>query len=351
MTPLLGRYAPVALLVLLVTLLHYNTGMHLHSAHGIYRRLYYFPIILAAFRGGWPAGLVTALACIAAYLPHAMGHVGHDPGTPLEKTLEMILYVAVGLVCGLLVTRRERILGELERTLVEKSRMEAEMLRQARMAAVGRLSAGLAHEIRNPLASIKGAAEILSDDAAPGDPKARLLKILKVEALRLNDVLTRFLEFARPADRHPRRFDAAAEAREVVELLRHRNDATRWTGPDAGAPACHLTGDREQIRQLLLNLALNAGEAAGDGGAVAVDVRNRGGAVELVVEDDGPGFSPESLQNLGTPFFTTKDHGTGLGLAIGLRIVEDHGGSLRAEPREPRGARVTVTLPRGGEES
>lgn len=347
----LRRYALVAFLVALVTLLHYNTAMHLHNAHGIYRRLYYFPIILAAFRGGWQGGLITALACIAAYLPHAMGRVGHDPGTPLEKNLEMMLYVAVGLVCGVLVTRRERTLAELGRTLEEKSRMEAELMRQTRMAAVGRLSAGLAHEIRNPLASIKGAAEILSDDAPAADPKVRLLNILKVEAVRLNDVLTRFLDFARPADRHPRRFDAAAEAREVVELLRHRNDATAWSAPTPDAGPITMTGDREQVRQLLLNLALNAGAAAGEGGSVAVRVRAHGPTVELTVEDDGPGFSEESLQNLGTPFFTTKDEGTGLGLAICHRIVEDHGGTLSVESATPHGARVTARLPRGGEEA
>jgi len=347
----LRRYASVAALVLLVTLLHYNTSMHLHAAHGIYRRLYYFPIILAAFRGGWRGGLITALASIAAYLPHSMGHVGHDPGTPLEKALEMVLYVAVGLVCGLLVTRRERTLAELGRTLHEKSRMEAELVRQARMAAVGRLSAGLAHEIRNPLASIQGAAEILSDDAAPQDPKARLLNILKLEAVRLNEVLTRFLHFARPVDRDPRRFDLAAEVRDVVELLRHRQTGTTWSGPGPDGPACELVGDREQVRQLLLNLALNAGEATGEGGAVAMAAVRRGDAVELTVDDDGPGFSDESLRNLGTPFFTTKEQGTGLGLAICQRIVDDHGGSLRVETRQPRGARVVVTLPRGGGES
>jgi len=340
------RWAPVATLVVLVSLLHYNTSMHLHAAHGIYRRLYYFPIILAAFRGGWQGGLVTALVCIAAYLPHSMGHVGHDPGTPLEKSLEMMLYVAVGLVCGLLVTRRERTLAELGRTLREKSRMETELVRQARLAAVGRLSAGLAHEIRNPLASIQGAAEILSDDAQPDDPKARLLNILRVEAGRLNDVLTRFLHFARPTDRDPRRFDVAAEVRDVAELLRHRWSSIDWSGPSADDAPVSMVGDREQIRQLLLNLALNAAEAAGDGGAVAMSAAAGAESIALTVTDDGPGFSPESLQNLGTPFFTTKEQGTGLGLAICQRIVDDHGGRLGVESREPRGARVTVTLPR-----
>jgi len=352
MLPMMRRYAPVALLVLLVTLLHYNTSMHLHGAHGIYRRLYYFPIIIAAFRGGWSAGLATALISCALYIPHAMGRVGHDPGSTLEKSLEMGLYVAVGLVCGLLVTRRDRTLDQLEETasrlsdtLEEKSRMEAELLRQARLAAVGRLSAGLAHEIRNPLASIKGAAEILADDASETDPKARLLRILKVEAVRLNDVLTRFLAFARPSDHHPERFDAMTEVQDVIELLRHRSAGVTLHGPDPGSPACVLEGDREQIRQLLINLILNGAEAAGEGGTVTVNLARVAGALVWTIDDDGPGFNSESLRNLGTPFFTTKEAGSGLGLAICLRIVEDHGGTLRVDESRTHGTRVVVELP------
>ncbi len=351
---LLRRYAPVALLVLLVTLMHYNTAMHLHGAHGIYRRLYYFPIILAAFRGGWVGGLMTALLSCVVYFPHAIGKIGHDPGSELEKSLEMGLYVAVGLVCGILVTRRDRTLVQLEQTAVrlsdtleEKQNMETELLRQARLAAVGRLSAGLAHEIRNPLASIKGAAEILADDADEQDPKAKLLRILKVEAVRLNEVLTRFLAFARPSDHHRERFDASVETHEVVELLRHRSKGTVLTGPELGSPACHLHGDREQFRQLLINLVLNGIEAAGEGGTVAVRVYTRSDAVVCEVEDDGPGFSPESLNNLGTPFYTTKDDGTGLGLAICHRIIEDHGGTLRVDQERSHGSRVVVELPSG----
>jgi signal transduction histidine kinase len=342
------RYWLVALLVMIVTALHYVTAVHWHAAHGIYRRLYYFPIILAAFRGGWPAGLTTSLVVGALYLPHALGEVGHDPGSPLEKGLEMALYVAVGLVCGVLVTRQQRILRRLAETLAEKHRMETQLLRQARLAAVGRLSAGLAHEIRNPLASLKGAAEILADDRAPDDPRARMLGIIRTEAARLNDVLTRFLDFARPADREPRRCDLAAEARNVVELMRHRRGAADILGPSPQDPPAELLGDREQLRQLLVNLILNGVEAAGEGGRVEVAVSADGDRVRCVVADDGPGFDPDALRQLGTPFFTTKPEGTGLGLAASVRIAEDHGGALTVDESAARGARVVVDLPRAG---
>ena len=101
----LDRYGLIAAMVLIITLLHYNTTMHIHEAHGIYRRLYYFPIILAGFRGGTRGGLLAALLVCALYIPHAFGLIGFDPAYTLEKILEMVLYVAIGLLTGVLTGR------------------------------------------------------------------------------------------------------------------------------------------------------------------------------------------------------------------------------------------------------
>ena len=344
------RYLLISLMVVVVTLLHYQTSFHLHGLHGIYRRLYYFPIIFAAFLGGWRAGLATAALVCALYAPHAFGLIGRDPAPALEKILEMALYLAVGLVTGVLVSREARARADLqdtalglERALREKAAMEAQLVRSARLAAVGQLAAGLAHEIRNPLASIQGAAEVLADDFVAPHPKRRLLDVMMTETGRLNGVLGRFLEFARPrlGSREP--VDLAAEASSVLELARHRPDAPRFAGPVA--EALHVPGDREQLRQLLLNLTLNAAEAAGPGGNVVVSLARERARAILIVEDDGPGFTQEALDNFGAPFFTTKPAGTGLGLAICHRIAEDHGGRIGAVNREEGGARVRVELP------
>ena len=259
------RYRAPLLLVALVTLLHYNTAIHIHAAHGIYRRLYYFPIILAAFRGGKTGGLGAALLVIALYIPHAMGLIGFDPANPVEKTLEMVLYLAVGLLSGILVARinaardgMARTAADLQAALDEKTAMEAELVRSARLAAVGRLSAGLAHEIRNPLASIKGSAEVISDDYPPDHPKSRMLSILLEETNRLNQVLTRFLTFARTEPGRAQTMDLVAEAREVAELTAHQEAAAAISvsGPPSGFG--RVLANREQIRQVLLNLVLNA---------------------------------------------------------------------------------------------
>lgn len=346
------RYGLVALMVLVITLMHYNTAMHIHAAHGIYRRLYYFPIIVAAFRGGRRAGWWTAVAVCLLYTPHAFGLIGFDPGSTLEKVLEMLLYLAVGLVTGVLEDRERRARDQLHRTLDERERLQAELVRSERLAAVGQLSAGLAHEIRNPLASIKGAAEILgATPAVAADPgRARMLVVLKEESARLNQVLTRFLGYARPAAESLERFDLGDELYRLGDLLAHRPAAPRMA-VEVPPQAHACDGDLAQIRQLLLNLGLNAAEAAGPApaGAVRLVIARCGRDWQITIDDNGPGFADDALRNLGTPFFTTRSGGTGLGLATSLRVARDHGGDVTVDRNDQGGARVLVRLPAAAE--
>ncbi|MDX2472943.1 MAG: ATP-binding protein [Candidatus Krumholzibacteria bacterium] len=359
----LRKYGLALAMILVISALHYLTphgGGHEHAGHtgsppwwanlhGIYRRLYYFPIILAAFRGGPRGGELAALLVIALYIPHATGRIGHDPGSPTEKFLEMGLYLAVGMVTGILVGRinaaRIRLQAtaeDLQAALDEKTVMEAELVRSARLAAVGRLSAGLAHEIRNPLASIQGSAEVLGDDYPPEHPKGGMFRIMLEETARLNQVLTRFLAYARsePGDRAP--FDLGAEAQAVQQLLALQPDtpALQISGPTD----LKAIGDPEQIRQVLLNLALNAAAAAGPEGEVELVLERTGNFAQCRVLDSGPGFSAEAVENFGTPFFSTKHEGTGLGLATSLRIAEDLGGTLQIDPDQTAGGSIVLTL-------
>lgn len=344
-----SRYRLVILLIALISFMHYNTAIHISALHQIYRRLYYFPIILAAFRGGYRGGLFASLLVVALYVPHAMGWIGFDSGTPVEKNLEMVLYLAVGVLTGTLVDRINRTALNLQLALKEKERVEAELVRSARLAAVGRLSAGLAHEIRNPLASIQGSAEVLGDDFPADHPKAGLLRILLQETRRLNQVLTRFLAFARTEPGETSPFDLAAEVRAVGDLLAHRPDAPRIILDMPADASLTASGNVEQARQVILNLGLNAVQAAGPGGAVTLAVDETDEQARCIVTDTGAGFTSEALENFGTPFYSTHNDGTGLGLATSLRLAEDMGGSLEAAPG-PRG-RVVFTLPRPQEAS
>jgi two-component system, NtrC family, sensor histidine kinase HydH len=346
------QYRTPLLLVALVTMLHYNTAIHIHAAHGIYRRLYYFPIILAAFRGGTRGGLGASVLVIALYIPHAMGLIGFDPANPVEKTLEMVLYVAVGLLSGILVSRINAARDGLAKTatdlqvaLDEKTAMEDELVRSTRLAAVGRLSAGLAHEIRNPLASIKGSAEVISDDYPADHPKGRMLTILLEEANRLNQVLTRFLTFARTEPGRAHQVDLVEEVRAVVELTVHQEGAAALAVADPPAGFGPVLANQEQLRQVLLNLVLNASAAAGPDGAVTIEFAFVDRRPACLIQDNGPGFTTEAIAQFGSPFFSTREGGTGLGLATSLRIVEDFGGTLSVDPDYNSGARVILTLP------
>jgi signal transduction histidine kinase len=340
----------VYLAIAVVSILHYVAPEHAHQLHDIYRRLYYLPIIVAAFQNGWLGGLIAAAVVCAAYAPHAFGHISHDPATPTQKVLEMALYFAVGLTTGSLVSRLKRTQTELRTSLEHLRSAEDELVRTARLAAVGHLSAGLAHEIRNPLASIKGSAELLADDFPAEHPKRTLLRALVDESVRLNNVLTRFLAFARPRPLEAQLFDLQPEIDVIVALFQSGDAAktVRVFVEPCKVPA-RVRGDREQLRQVLLNVLLNAAQAAGSGGVVQLSCDAMGGVFRIRVRDSGPGFTQEALDNAFTPFFTTKNEGTGLGLALSHRIIDSHGGKIRLSNRPEGGGLVEIEIPLGGE--
>jgi len=339
-----GVYAAIAL----ISILHYVAPVHAYQLHDIYRRLYYLPIILASFSHGLAGGAIAAAVVCLAYIPHAFGHISHDPASDTQKILEMVLYFAVGITTGSLVSRRKRTQRQLETSLQQLRSAEDQLVSSAKLAAVGQLSAGLAHEIRNPLASIKGSAEILADDFPAGHPKRRLLDVLIEESVRLNDVLSRFLAFARPRPIERRTIEIDGEIAAVVDLLEGQKEgrAVRFELPAPAGPAVRVRGDRDQIRQVLLNVLLNACQAVGDAGRIRIDRFTDGSRCRIVIRDSGPGFSREAVQNAFTPFFTTKERGIGLGLAVSHRIIELHGGRIRiGNDEDGGGGRVEIELP------
>ncbi len=367
---LIRQYWLVLLLIGLVSTLHYITphgshGQHGEHAghvmqssatfdwnaafHGIYRRLYYFPIILAAFRGGRRGGLGAALLVVTIYLPHAFAKewgldkvVMADPGMLAEKILEILLYLTMGLVAGQLAERLNLTSRNLQQTLDEKIAVENELVRSARLAAVGRLSAGLAHEIRNPLASIQGAAEVLADDFPAENPKRNLLDILLQETGRLNQVLSRFLDFARAKPGEQETVDLVQEVNSVIELMANQKDIPPLK--TKLPPQCLVLGNGEQVRQILVNLILNAAAMSPGDSPVLITVETKGDSGRVMVIDQGPGFSDEAMENFGTPFFSTRHGGTGLGLATSLRTAENMNGSLGVADDLSMGTCVVLSL-------
>jgi two-component system sensor histidine kinase PilS (NtrC family) len=238
--------------------------------------------------------------------------------------------------------------------LTEVHEMRERVRKADRLAAIGELSAGIAHELRNPLASISGSIEVLAGDLELSDEHAVLMELITRESDRLDRIISDFLEFARLRYPSKRPVEVDTVIEEVLTLLRHnptkssqvRVELTRH----GSIPA--IRADDEQIRQVFTNLAVNSCEAMVDGGTLEVEVRQAADAgVAVAFRDTGPGIDEEFVARLFEPFFTTKDGGTGLGLAIANKIVMAHGGTVEFHNREGGGAEFLITLPVGRVES
>jgi two-component system sensor histidine kinase PilS (NtrC family) len=219
------------------------------------------------------------------------------------------------------------------------------------LAAVGELAAGIAHEIRNPLASISGSVQVLSNELNVGSAERRLMEIIVSESQRLSKTIEDFLRFVRPQERRVAVFDVAMTVTEVMDLFRLSNEVSdvHQISIDVSPPTSMLSGDRDQIRQIVYNVAKNAVRAMSRGGKLTVVGREDEAWYTIRFVDTGQGMSQEQLARLFTPFSTAFDGGTGLGMAIVRRIVQDHGGTIDAESRPGEGTTVTVLLPRRAE--
>jgi signal transduction histidine kinase len=220
------------------------------------------------------------------------------------------------------------------------------------------MAAGLAHEIKNPLGAIKGAAQLLGDARSAehlGPSEREFLGIILEEVERLDRVVGSVLDYARPSKGDVGAIDANAVVRGTLKLLASDRAEVSDAHMDLEPDLPRVRADAEQLRQVLINLIRNASQAMGLGGTVYVSTRKReerhpGGrepttSVEIAVRDEGPGIAPQVMKNLFVPFVTTKDRGTGLGLAISQRVVAEIGGRIDVATRPGLGSTFTVILP------
>jgi two-component system, NtrC family, sensor histidine kinase HydH len=345
-------------LILLVSGLHYLTSAIHAPFHDIYRRLYYLPIVLGGIWFGLRGGLFTAASVSLLYLPHAMLQLVPFHGNLLEQVLELLIYHVVGGVTGLLSQRErkqqqlyrqtaerlERSYAQLRHQADELIAAEMELRRKERLSTLGEMSAGLAHEIRNPLGSIRLAAEVVTEGLTEDDRRYEFGQILQKEGQRLNNVLEEFLGVIR------------APVEETEDALLHDllGQLKLQLSYDAAQRGIAIAVDADEIRvhlvsaplkQALLNLGQNALQAMSGGGTLTLTAQQTEDQIEIQVTDTGEGIAADDLEQIFTPFYTTRDEGTGLGLAIAQRLIQGLGGNLSVDSRLGIGTSFKVRLP------
>jgi two-component system sensor histidine kinase PilS (NtrC family) len=227
------------------------------------------------------------------------------------------------------------------RALEETSR------RQDRLAAIGRMAASIAHEIRNPLAAMRGSIQMLRADMQGDSSETELMEIILRESDRLNRIISDFLSYARPRSIIQSKIDVGELLRQTFTLLRHSSEVNERQILNEGVPArpILINADSEQLRQVFWNLARNALQAMPSGGVLQAGLqKNSNDRLLITFSDTGRGMSPEQVEHLFEPFSSTTG-GTGLGLSIVYQIIRDHGGTINVRSREGQGTTITIELP------
>ena len=258
------------------------------------------------------------------------------------------------MLCAAGVVMAATVLAQFWFRRYQRSRklLQEVTARKEKLAALGHLAAGVAHEIRNPLSSIKGLAKYFAERTPPDGEAHQLAQVMAKEADRLNRVVSELLELVRPAHLKYQSVDLNEVITHSLQLVSQDAASRAITLQFTAQPALsRIQADPDRLKQVLLNLYLNAIHAIGRDGVITVSVRECGdGRVKVSVADSGKGMTAEQLQAIFTPYFTTKADGTGLGLAVVQNIVEQHGGTIHAESSPGKGALFTLYLPVNGQQ-
>src|SRR5574338_20715 len=347
------RISAVTLSIAGISALHYWTAHVQPMWHGIYQHLYYVPIILAAYWYGVTGGLAAATLTAVLYVPHITTWT-HEQSFLASQFTGLVVFYVTAVIVGILSTRQQRLLRQYRDTAASLQQANKDLRtsfeqlqRSERLASLGEIAAGLAHEVKNPLSAIKGAIEIVQGRATPASPESEFAAIAVRELARIESLLGDFLAYARP--REPQRSLVSIRALlervfPVLAPVAQHADVNLEVGDVAGPLTVNV--DAEQVSQVFFNLILNAIQASKRGGCVRVEVQQAHDVVRVNVVDNGAGIPAHVAARIFEPFFTTKAGGTGLGLPIAHRIIAAHGGSITlTSPGSGAGATFRLTLP------
>ncbi|MDA8442602.1 MAG: ATP-binding protein [Peptococcaceae bacterium] len=351
----------IFLFIIVLTYIHYTSYQYAVDYHILLQFGYYIPVIYAAMRFGPSGGIASGLVITILFLPHLAHFRTISLAAWYTQWVEIILINVIGWLTGFLirqerqVTRRYRhalavqsdLVEQLKREGEQRERLEQEVRRAERLTALGHLSAGLAHEIRNPLGVIQVTAQLLTRERPQDEVVGEYCRVLQEEGGRLNRMVSQFLDFARPKEpiRQRMALKRVVEEGTALAIPLLRQSKIRFEQNLGGVGEQVVEVDFDQMKQVMLNVLINAIEAQGQDGVITLEGHQAPGFVGLVVSDQGPGIPVDILPYVFDPFFTTKDKGAGLGLSVVHGIITQHGGKISLVNNTAGGIRVEILLP------
>jgi signal transduction histidine kinase len=323
-----------------------------HSIDSYYSSIFLIPVVSAATTFELGAVILVTLIAILAYFSFLLPvFVNYDQLPPDQIDVMALRSAFFAIVAFLVYDQAKAKRDEMKRTqeaAASLAESRASLRRSERLAALGQLTAGLAHELRNPLGTIKASAEMLSKNLTKGRPEvlAEMTGYIGTEVTRMNGLITSFLDFARPLQIHPARADFQAVLDDAVqqqsELAKNRD--VKVIKRIEGGPV-EFAFDSDLLKIALTNLVQNAIQASARGQQVEIRAMARDQNLIVLVSDHGEGIQPQHLESIFNPFFTTKPQGVGLGLPIVSKIVDEHQGRLQVFSEPGKGTTFEMTLP------
>lgn len=341
---LLTTVAIIVIATVLVSYFHYAVPKHYSVIHISHYYAYYLIVIYAAFKFGFAGGLVVSAIISVIYSPRAYIFLFNFdfPHHILPSMVQVSMLYAVGGLAGFLSSKLIREKSKVEKYSSEMLELEKQLAHDNRLRVMGQLSAGIAHEIRNPLASIKTGVSLIES----GKGTEQVIKILQTEIDRLNAFVNKFLQYARMDTNEHESFDLnnfCKELNDFLQLAASKSDIGLTF--EILSKRDKIYGDKNALKQAVLNIVINSIEEleGKEGGLVRVKVFDNDSMVEFTISDNGQGISSAQIEKIFEPFFTTKDSGTGLGLAIAMKIAQQHDGDITASSQRD-GATFVMTI-------
>jgi len=329
-----------------------------HASESYYYQIFLIPVVSAATSFGLVGVLSVTVIAGLAYFSLLLPFIRDYERFPLQPdevsvmSLRVVFFAIVAVLVyeqarakRLQIVRAEETSAKLAESNRNLQEAQVSLRRSERLAALGQLTAGLAHELRNPLGTIKASAEMLTKQQKP-EIQAEMSEYIGSEVNRMNGLITSFLNFARPLQTHPAEADLNAVVDDVMrqqaELAKQRQVYVLAEKPGA---SCRFSFDRDLLTVALTNLVQNAIQASEAGKAVTLRIERAAQEVKIWVTDQGVGIPAQNLESIFNPFFTTKPEGVGLGLPIVAKIIDEHQGRIDVRSEEHKGTTFEVVLP------